>query len=145
MLTKSDTTRRVTITLLLLAPILSSACRKTIVNGWGPRAGFGAVAGVIRDAAGTPKPNILVEVAACEEQLGGFVEEAVTDQEGRYRVDGSLAPVGLIPGVNADTVRLHCTILVGPRLARLVTDTVTVPFATSRSAVVPARRDFTLP
>ena len=136
---------RVAISLVLSAPLLPSGCRNDVVDDWGPPAGFGAVAGVIRDSSATPKPNILVAVSSCEEPLGGFLGEASSDQEGRYRVDGSLAPIGLLPSLNADTVRLHCVLFVGPRGAPLVTDTVTVPFSQLRSAVVPTIRDIALP
>ena len=124
------------------------ACRGTdiIIDNWGPPAGYGAVAGVIRDASGAPKPNILVAVSICESPIVGFLGEAPSDGQGRYRVDGRLPPVGVTPAsFNADTLRVKCDLLVGPRGAALVRDTVTVPFSRSLNSVQPAQRDVTLP
>jgi len=130
----------------LVAAIGASACRSgTIIDDWGPPAGFGAVAGVVRDASGTPKPNTLVNITLCESPIGGFLGEALTNAQGRYRVDGHLPPVGAVGSLNADTVRITCKWFVGPHGAALASDTVTVPFWRSPGAVQPVQRDITLP
>ena len=138
------------VSVLILLPLLligATACRDgTIFDDWGPPAGYGAVAGVIRDSSGTSAPNILVAVSICESPIAGFLGEAASDGQGRYRIDGRLAPVGLVPSsFNADTLRVKCELFVGPRGAAVVRDTVTVPFSRSPGGVHPAQRDVTLP
>ncbi len=129
----------------LLALGVATGCGRDIIDDWGPPAGYGAVAGVIRDSSGMPKPNILVAVSICGDPLGGFLGEATADQAGHYRVDGHLPPIGVAGSLNADTLRVRCELFVGPRGAPLVRDTVTVPFSRSRSAVRPTARDVIIP
>jgi hypothetical protein len=130
---------------VVLLSLAAAGCRgHDIIDHWGPPAGFGAVAGVIRNSSGVPKPNVLVAVSICGDPLGGFLGEGTSDQQGHYRVDGSLPPIG--SGIlGADTLRIACELFVGPRGTPLVRDTITVRFWRSRSTVQPAQRDISLP
>lgn len=131
---------------LIVSPlILPVACQGDykIIDGWGPPAGYGAVQGSIRDGSGAPAPNTLVSITRCTDPLGFFGED-VADPQGAYRVDGSLPPVGFIPGP-IDTLRVTCDVLLGPRGAGVHVDTVTVGFAPSPESVVPVARDFVRP
>lgn len=129
--------------LLLLAG--ANACGDSIViDDFGPPAGFGAVAGLIQNAAGTPQVGMGVAISRCSAPVGGFFGDSSSDASGRYRVDGALAP-GFRGVLDVDTVRVSCELFVGPRGTPLVTDTVTIRFATVHSAVVPTIRDVTIP
>ncbi|SRR6266550_2369576 len=130
----------------LLSLMVATGCGHDIIDDWGHRSGYGSVAGVVRDAAGTAQPSILVAVSICESPIVGFLGEAGTDGQGRFRIDGTLPPVGAVgSSFNADTLRVKCELFVGPRGAALVRDTVTVPFFRLQNAVRPVQRDVTLP
>ena len=118
-------------------------CGTDIVDNWGPPAGFGALQGTIRQASTLPAAGTRVGVARCSPPLG-FGED-ISDGQGRYRVDVSLPPIGLFPPEAVDSLRLYCTVFVGPRGDPILTDTITLAFAFTREAVVPRVRDFTLP
>ena len=133
---------------LIVAPaVVQLACRDgyIIIENWGPPAGYAAVQGTIRDASGTPAPNTWVSITRCSDPIGGFFGQSIADQQGSYRVDGSLPPVGVLPRSTLDTLRVHCDILLGAPGAATAVDTITLRFAPSRDSVVPSVRDLLLP
>jgi hypothetical protein len=123
--------------------ILGACGPDIIVDDWGAPAGFGALQGIIRQASNLPASGTRVGVAMCNPPLGSG--EGISDGQGRYRVEVSLPPAGLFPPEAVDTLRLYCTVFVGPRGNPTLTDTITLAFAFTREAVVPRVRDFTLP
>src|SRR6266550_6761502 len=133
---------------LIVAPaVVQLACRDgyIIIENWGPPAGYAAVQGAIRDASGTPAPNTAVSITRCSDPIGGFFGKSIADQQGSYRVDGSLPPVGVLPQSMLDTLHVHCDILLGAPGAATAVDTITLHFAPSRDSVVPSVRDLLLP
>jgi len=112
---------------------------------WGPPAGYAAVQGTIRLGSGVPGPNTRVNITRCTDPIGGFFGEDVSDQQGGYRVHGSLPPVGVIPRSTVDSLLVRCDVCVGEPGAAAVVDTVTVRFAASRDSMVPIVWDLTLP
>ena len=123
------------------------ACRDgyVIIDNWGPPAGYAAVQGTIRDVSGTPAPNTWVSITRCNDPIGGFFGKSIADEQGSYRVDGSLPPVGVLPRSALDTLRVHCDIFLGAPGAAIAVDTITLRFAPSRDSVVPSVRDLLLP
>jgi hypothetical protein len=106
-----------------------------IVDDWGPPAGFTVVEGTVRRANGTPANLIFLSLTQCTNPLVDFLGSTTTDNQGRYRIEGQLGPVGLLPRVDADTLRDRCVLLTGP--PPLPLDSVEVRFWRDRAAVVP--------
>jgi hypothetical protein len=87
-----------------------AACDRgyTIVDNWGPPAGYAVVAGVVTTAAGTPAADVEVVLTRCASPLGGYLGQASTDAAGRYRLEGALPPRGALPTVAVDTLAVRC-------------------------------------
>ena len=125
---------------------VSTGCKDgDIVDDWGPPAGFTTVQGVVRDTIGRPVAGARVAIAVCDNSLLGIAVESASNQEGRYRIMGALPPVGALPRVDLDTVRVQCHLFAGPRIQTLVTDTIRLQFYRSQRDVVPLTRDIQLP
>jgi hypothetical protein len=125
----------------LLGLAIALACDGgTIIDDWGPPAGFTTIVGTVRRADNTPASAINLSFTDCTLPVGGFLAFTTTDGQGRYRLEGTLAP-GL--RVDADTVRVKCEVRAGP--PPLVLDTVDVRFWRQQSAVVPTVVDLRFP
>lgn len=125
------------------------ACEEpVIVDDWGPPAGYAAISGTVRTAAGAPVAGVEVAFSRCGSPLGGFLGADHTDAQGAYRARGSLPPIGALPRLDLDTLRVTCEVLVGrapPPDPTPAVDTLEIRFASSESAVVPQRLDLTIP
>jgi hypothetical protein len=97
----------------ILGPLLvasAAACDRgyTIVDNWGPPAGYAAVAGTVTTATGAPASGIEVLLTRCASPIGGYLGGANTDATGRYRIEGALPPRGAFPQVAVDTLAVRC-------------------------------------
>ena len=132
---------RVFVTALLVA---SAACDEgyIIVDDYGPPAGFTAVEGTVRRANGVPAGFTPLSLV-CTNPVAEFPGYTTSDNQGRYRIDGQLGPVGLLPRLDADTLRAQCVLRTGP--PPLTLDSVEVRFWRDRAAVVPLVVDLQFP
>ena len=128
---------------LLLCALANCDNGNVIVDDWGPPAGFTVVEGTVRRANGAPAGLVPLSLTRCTNPIVGSPGYTSTDNQGRYRIEGQLAPVGLLPGVDADTLRDHCVLLTGP--PPLVLDSVEIHFWRARAAVVPLVVDLQFP
>lgn len=125
----------------LLASLATLGCSAhTIVDDWGPPAGFARLVGTVTDSAGAPIRDAEVLVSRCSSPVGGLLGSTRTDADGRYRPTGALAPVGAFPG-DPDNVRVHCAALVD---RSPVLDSVEVRFAADSLAQAPQVVDLTV-
>ena len=95
---------------LLLGGVAACDRGYTIVDNWGPPAGYAVVAGVVTTAAGTPAADVEVVLTRCASPLGGYLGRASTDAAGRYRLEGALPPRGAFPAVAVDTLAVRCQV-----------------------------------
>ena len=91
----------------------------------------------------SPANLLVLSLTQCANPLVDFLGSTTTDGQCRYRIEGQLGPVGLLPRVDADTLRDQCVLLTGP--PPLPLDSVEVRFWRDRSAVVPLVVDLQLP
>jgi hypothetical protein len=95
-------------------------------------------------ADGAPAVRVRVTLTRCATPVGGGLGFDYTDDRGRYRINGELSPA-LTSRVNADTLRVRCTVLLGGAPAPVVADSLDVRFWRDPRAVVPMRLDLRLP
>jgi hypothetical protein len=98
----------------------------TIVDNYGPPAGYAVLTGSISKASGTPVAQSEVLFTRCTSPIGGFLAADTTDDAGLFRVVAELPPVGVLPRSIADTLRVRCDIFVNR--ATVASDSVVVRF-----------------
>lgn len=109
---------------LLLAGVMG--CDNSIEDDWGPPAGYATVQGVVEDSSGAVLTDVVVFRSLClskeqdlfpsTDSVGLSSPKAITDDEGRYKMDEALPPVGVFPEYEGDTLRLECEMVVGEHL-----------------------------
>jgi hypothetical protein len=124
--------------------LIAAACDIGVIrDDWGPPAGYAAVEGTVtRQGTGARVTAAEVWIARCD-GLIGHLGSGHTDERGVYRVTGSLPPVGAMPGVSLDTLRVRCEAGVRPDTASL--DSVSLRFFRTPAEVVPHTLDLQVP
>jgi hypothetical protein len=103
----STTSRLLSTATVLLATI---ACTNVIAGDWGPPAGYGLVEGTVSRSGGGTATGVTVSVWQCDEPMEGG-GSAQTTGSGRYEVELRLPPVGVMSGLDADTLTVSCVVV----------------------------------
>jgi hypothetical protein len=127
------TTSRLLSTACVLMAIL--ACNNVIVDDWGPPAGYGLVEGTVSRSSGGTAIGVTVSVWQCDEPMEGHGGSARTTGSGRYAIELRLPPVGVMSGLDADTLTVSCVVVANEDSTSKIS--VDVPFAETVQDVLP--------
>lgn len=119
-----------------LAGGVVSCADRTIVDDFGPPAGFATISGAVFHGS-QPVSNVPVAVSGCEEPIGGLAATSQTDAAGMFSADAALPPAGAVSFPDTlPFLPVLCRFFVSQELAL---DSLVVPFYRSREAVAPVR------
>jgi hypothetical protein len=124
---------RLTCVALSMSLAMAGCNSDTIVDDWGPSAGYARLTGRVTTTAGLPISGAEVSVARCSHPIVGMIGSALTSTDGTYSITGALPPVGLLPPVRADTIRARCGVFINR--SPMPVDSIDVRFAADSLAL----------
>lgn len=128
--------RRSSCCMLLMTAAFLAACGEdtsgVIFDDFGPPAGYTVFEGTVLQSGGAAAVGVEVGFGRCTNPVGGFLASARTDGDGRFRATGNLPPIGALPRLLADTLRVRCYVFLDR--TGIVRDSVTVGFAATIEA-----------